>query len=255
VTDSTGVSWARWGTGWSFEAFYGEGGSAWEVGALNIATVNHPSQQAGPPLALWLPADPDPFYIHYFLDNIQSARRLRLDDRSEVGANEYTPYGAFYNASGMEGLYKFAGHIHDNANGMYWAPFRWYDPEVARWTTRDPLGMIDGPNVYEYVIGNPIVSTDPLGLLTREWCEDEYEDCKDRCKKRRSRAGRAICYAICMDIYAECIAEVAVRDACSWIGDHPVECTVGAIVIIGGVAFVVVSGGSGACVLVPLAAA
>ncbi len=45
------------------------------------------------------------------------------------------------------------------------APHRYYSPFQARWTTRDPLGMIDGPNVYAYVRGNPVRYVDPDGQL------------------------------------------------------------------------------------------
>ena len=51
----------------------------------------------------------------------------------------------------------------DGESGLYYAPHRYYSPFQARWTTRDPLGMVDGPNVYAYVRGNPVVYTDPEG--------------------------------------------------------------------------------------------
>jgi len=42
--------------------------------------------------------------------------------------------------------------------------FRYYDPEIGRYLTRDPIGYGDGMNVYLYVGGNPINHIDPLGL-------------------------------------------------------------------------------------------
>jgi hypothetical protein len=47
---------------------------------------------------------------------------------------------------------------------MLFAPFRYYMPGAGRWLTRDPLGMVDEPNVYAYVRGNPPNRRDPLGL-------------------------------------------------------------------------------------------
>jgi hypothetical protein len=44
------------------------------------------------------------------------------------------------------------------------ALYRPYDAELGRWITRDPLGFIDGPNVYRYSHNTPIVRYDPLGL-------------------------------------------------------------------------------------------
>ena len=39
-----------------------------------------------------------------------------------------------------------------------------YDPNLARWITRDPVGERGGNNLYVYVDNNPINKTDPLGL-------------------------------------------------------------------------------------------
>jgi RHS repeat-associated protein len=48
---------------------------------------------------------------------------------------------------------------------LYFAPYRYYNPQLARWMSRDPLGMVDGPNVYAYVRGNAVNNVDPLGLI------------------------------------------------------------------------------------------
>jgi RHS repeat-associated protein len=41
---------------------------------------------------------------------------------------------------------------------------RYNDPEIGRWLTQDPLGMIDGPNMFAYVGNNPLNWVDPYGL-------------------------------------------------------------------------------------------
>lgn len=58
----------------------------------------------------------------------------------------------------------YTGHPWDRALGQYAAPFRYYNPATARWNMRDPLGFVDGPNVYAYVAGNPVIRTDDMGL-------------------------------------------------------------------------------------------
>jgi RHS repeat-associated protein len=42
---------------------------------------------------------------------------------------------------------------------------RYYDYYTGRWTTHDPLGYVDGMNLYEYVSSGPILFADPYGLL------------------------------------------------------------------------------------------
>lgn len=36
----------------------------------------------------------------------------------------------------------------------------------ARWLSRDPIGEVDGPNLYSYVLNNPVNWIDPFGLET-----------------------------------------------------------------------------------------
>ncbi len=43
--------------------------------------------------------------------------------------------------------------------------FRWYDPELGRWLSRDPIGYDGGDNLYGYCGGDPLGFADPNGLL------------------------------------------------------------------------------------------
>ena len=43
---------------------------------------------------------------------------------------------------------------------------------MNRWTSADPAGLIDGPNVYAYVGGNPVQHIDNLGA----WYDDVIRD-------------------------------------------------------------------------------
>ncbi len=44
--------------------------------------------------------------------------------------------------------------------------FRWYDPDLGRWLSRDPIGYGGGDNLYAYCDGDPLGFADPLGLLS-----------------------------------------------------------------------------------------
>ena len=41
---------------------------------------------------------------------------------------------------------------------------RYYDPETGRFISRDPIGYVDGMNLYEYVKSSPMKAVDPTGL-------------------------------------------------------------------------------------------
>jgi hypothetical protein len=49
---------------------------------------------------------------------------------------------------------------------------RFYDSQIGRFLTPDPAGYIDSPNLYAYVLGDPVNNTDPSGLEA----EDEDEE-------------------------------------------------------------------------------
>jgi RHS repeat-associated protein len=51
--------------------------------------------------------------------------------------------------------------------GQYHVRHRVYDVALGRWLTRDPLGFVDGMNLYEYVGSRPGVRLDPRGLRFR----------------------------------------------------------------------------------------
>jgi RHS repeat-associated protein len=72
-------------------------------------------------------------------------------------------------SSGVESRVGYAGYRYEprlGSTGRHWYParHRWYMAEVGRWMTRDPLGYVDGMNLYAYVRGRAIAATDPSGL-------------------------------------------------------------------------------------------
>lgn len=69
----------------------------------------------------------------------------------------------------------FAGGIHDQATGLVRFGVRDYDPDVGRWTSKDPILFGGGDtNLYGYVLNDPVNWIDPSGLIgldssTPEW--------------------------------------------------------------------------------------
>ena len=84
---------------------------------------------------------------------------------------EYEPYGIpiYYNSEYLEidssnNDILFTGRTYNKLTELYDYRNRVYSPKLGRFIQRDPLGMIDNFNVYEYVESNPINYTDALGL-------------------------------------------------------------------------------------------
>jgi RHS repeat-associated protein len=63
----------------------------------------------------------------------------------------------------------YAGGLFDNATRLIRFGARDYDPEVGRWTGKDPVGFIGGSlGLYTYVDNDPIAFADPKGLCPED---------------------------------------------------------------------------------------
>jgi len=66
----------------------------------------------------------------------------------------------------------YAGYEHDGiVQRVYHVRNRVFDTDLGRWTRRDPLGYVDGMNMFQYTLGAPLNSTDPSGL--DRWVVDD----------------------------------------------------------------------------------
>jgi RHS repeat-associated protein len=61
----------------------------------------------------------------------------------------------------------FAGGLHDRDTGLVRFGYRDYDPDVGRWTAKDPIGFAGGDtDLYGYCLNDPVNWVDPEGLRT-----------------------------------------------------------------------------------------
>jgi len=114
-----------------------------------------------------------------FVDGVQRARLVyhtdglgsvvAITDSSQQTAKTYA-YEAFgrIRSEGGNGFavnrYAFtARESLGDSLGLYYYRARVMDPNTGRFTSEDPLGFVDGPNLYGYVANNPINYVDPNG--------------------------------------------------------------------------------------------
>jgi len=137
-------------------------------GTLSKTYVHDPGKPIGTILADVSGADANGTWRYYFQDNIGSTRRLRDGNKASLAYYEYEPYGGEYTKYGADSTrYEFTGKEWDATAQLYYFPFRYYAPSVARWITREPSG-IDGPNLYCYALGMPVSYADLTGLWTAQ---------------------------------------------------------------------------------------
>ena len=65
---------------------------------------------------------------------------------------------------GLDVPQRFAGQQWDNLAGLYYLRARYYDPEIGRFISQDPLGLAAGLNPYAYAGNDPVNQADPSGM-------------------------------------------------------------------------------------------
>ncbi|WP_258953908.1 RHS repeat-associated core domain-containing protein, partial [Yersinia similis] len=63
---------------------------------------------------------------------------------------------------------RYPGQYSDDETGLHYNTFRYYDPEIGRFSTQDPIGLAGGINLYQYG-PNPLTWIDPWGLTPWEF--------------------------------------------------------------------------------------
>ncbi|MRU49474.1 Insecticide toxin TcdB middle/N-terminal region [Pseudomonas gessardii] len=110
--------------------------------------------------------------LRYQLENYLGSAVMELDSSGKIITyEEYFPYGgtsfiAGDNATDVQlKRYRYAGKERDEVTGLYYFGARYYQPSIGRWLSADPSGPDDGLNLYCYVGDNPIIFSDPNGML------------------------------------------------------------------------------------------
>jgi RHS repeat-associated protein len=106
--------------------------------------------------------------FYYHTDRLDSTRLVTDENKEIVFAARYTPFGKAHSKEGAES-YLFSGK-EESSSGLYYYGARYYDPDVGRFITRDPVkGTIKTPqsfNQYAYCLNNPLTYVDPWGEKT-----------------------------------------------------------------------------------------
>ncbi|MCU1785546.1 RHS domain-containing protein, partial [Pseudomonas sp. 13B_2.1_Bac1] len=109
--------------------------------------------------------------IFYFHTNLAGLPEQLTDtDGNTVWHSEYQAWGRTRDEwhdrqVGNEQNLRFQGQYLDRETGLHYNTFRFFDPDVGRFTQPDPIGLAGGLNLYEYA-PNPIGWVDPLGWMS-----------------------------------------------------------------------------------------
>lgn len=103
----------------------------------------------------------------YHTDHLGSTVAVTDEAGQTVWSGEYTPFGGKHSVNGeLAKAAKFTGKDLDEDTELYYFNARWYDQEVGRFISEDPIGDPNNPNLYVYGRNNPLIIIDPTGKTT-----------------------------------------------------------------------------------------
>ncbi len=121
--------------------------------------------------------------LHDLAGNV--VRLIDPQNREILETYEYTAFGqvSIFNTAGevekispFHNPWQFAEKRIDNKSGLILFGFRFYDPNTGRWISQDPIGNLDGPNLYAYLHNNPLSHFDRFGLATESNQQNKFEE-------------------------------------------------------------------------------
>ena len=113
-----------------------------------------------------------PAGTYYYLSGIGTPGVTGLIDSTGVIRNRYrySPWGTLEDSlEGVPNVLKFAAREYDPETNLYYNRARYYDPQLARFLSEDPVGQSGGVNQYAYAGNNPIGAADPSGEACDYW--------------------------------------------------------------------------------------
>ena len=104
---------------------------------------------------------------YYVTDGNKNVTALLDASGNRVAEYVYGPFGQTVSATGSIAQinpFRFSSEFHDDETGLVYYNYRYYSPELGRWTKRDPIGETGGNNLYSN-INNFIKHYDQNGLI------------------------------------------------------------------------------------------
>jgi len=102
---------------------------------------------------------------------------IALTDANGTLANAYAyePYGVTSsNGTANSNAFQYTGREND-ANVLYYYRARYYNPNLGRFISQDPIGVRAGPNLYAYAVDAPTEFVDPRGTDKQKWADCTLE--------------------------------------------------------------------------------
>jgi RHS repeat-associated protein len=110
-------------------------------------------------------------HVFYHADGNGNITYLVDASQALAAKYRYDPFGNTTHNSGTlasANAYRFSSKAVQPSSGLYYYGYRFDDPYLQRWLSRDPLGEQGGHNLYGFVSNNPVSKSDASGLAADE---------------------------------------------------------------------------------------
>jgi RHS repeat-associated protein len=100
-----------------------------------------------------------------YFDTDEHGSVIRVTDGSgaTLNLNTYDEYGV--PGSTNSGRFQYTGQAWMPEVGLYYYKARMYSPQLGRFMQPDPIGYVNGPNIYNYVGSDPVNRSDSSGMV------------------------------------------------------------------------------------------
>jgi RHS repeat-associated protein len=114
--------------------------------------------------------------LFYGLDGAGNITCLLNQGSAVVARYQYDPFGRFsaMGSGATMNAYCFSSKEQHTPSGLIYYGFRFYDPGLSRWLSKDPLQERGGVNLYSFVRNSPVLLLDILGLDAADWCKYNF---------------------------------------------------------------------------------
>ena len=115
-----------------------------------------------------LGTDASSLRLRVWVDQVGSIRVLGTEDGRVLKALDYDAFGNVTHETRTQWHFPlgFACGLNDVYTGFVRFGYRDYDPQVGRFTAKDPIGYTGGDNdLWDYCVDDPVGNLDPKGLL------------------------------------------------------------------------------------------
>jgi len=148
---------------------------------------------------------------YYQTDGTKSVTSLTNATSTIAGTYAYDAFGNLSSATGsLTNPFRYTGREFDSETGLYYYRARYYDSEIGRFASEDPIRFKAGTDFYPYVMNRPVTFSDPMGTCLLQF--DSVTNTLGKCGLDPNKDRQCACLCSIASDYQKCIKDC--KDGC-----------------------------------------